>query len=81
MVGIADERWGQRVAAFIEPATREATAEALDAHCRASALARYKCPREYVFVANIPRSASGKLLRRKLRTGDYEVLPDYGSTL
>ena len=81
VVGVADERWGQRVAAFIEPATGEATAEALDAHCRASALARYKRPRAYVFVANIPKSASGKLLRRKLRTGDYQVLPDYETTL
>ena len=29
-------------------------------------------PKEYVFVKAIPRSASGKLLRRKLRTGEYE---------
>ena len=36
-------------------------------------LARFKRPREYVFVKAIPRSASGKLLRRKLRTGEYEA--------
>ena len=30
--------------------------------------------REYVFVKTIPRSASGKLLRRKLRIGEFEKL-------
>jgi 2-furoate---CoA ligase len=38
-----------------------------------SGLSRFKRPREYVFVKAIPRSASGKLLRRKLRTGEYEA--------
>jgi 2-furoate---CoA ligase len=38
-----------------------------------SGLARFKRPRQYVFVKAIPRSASGKLLRRKLRTGEYEA--------
>jgi 2-furoate---CoA ligase len=37
-------------------------------------LARFKRPREYVLVRQIPRSASGKLLRRKLRIGEYEKL-------
>jgi len=81
VVGLPDERWGQKVVGFIEPADPAATADALDAHCRASALARFKRPRAYVFVERIPRSASGKLLRRFLRDGAYEVLPGYGSTL
>ena len=62
-------------------AAPEASAEALDAHCRASSLARFKRPRAYVFVARIPRSASGKLLRRLLRDGAYEPLPGFVSTL
>jgi 2-furoate---CoA ligase len=81
VVGLEDERWGQKVTAFVEPAALEATADALDAHCRASALARFKRPRAYVFVKTIPKSASGKLLRRMLRTGEYEPLPDYETTL
>ena len=45
------------------------TAEALDAHCLASpTLARFKRPRDYRFVDELPKSASGKLLRRMLRT-------------
>jgi 2-furoate---CoA ligase len=46
--------------------------EQLDEVCLSSGLARFKRPREYVLVKSIPRSASGKLLRRKLRTGEYE---------
>lgn len=81
VVGLPDERWGQKVVAFVEPAGPEATAAALDAFCQASTLARFKRPRAYVFVERIPTSASGKLLRRFLRDGQYEVLPDYESTL
>jgi 2-furoate---CoA ligase len=81
VVGLPDERWGQKVVAFIEPAAPDATPDALDAHCRTSALARFKRPRAYVFIERVPRSASGKILRRFLRDGAYEVLPGYTSTL
>ena len=47
----------------------EVTPDALDAHCLASpTLARFKRPRDYRFVDALPKSASGKLLRRMLRT-------------
>ena len=39
----------------------------LDAHCLASSLARFKRPREYRFVDALPKSASGKILRRVIR--------------
>ncbi|MDA1324825.1 MAG: AMP-binding protein [Proteobacteria bacterium] len=81
VVGLPDERWGQKVVAFIEPTGALATAVALDAHCRASTLARFKRPKAYVFVDRIPTSASGKLLRRFLRDGAYDVLPCYDGTL
>lgn len=81
VIGTEDERWGERVTAFIEPASAAATPDALDAHCLASGLARFKRPRAYAFVKAIPRSASGKLLRRYLRTGDYELLSDFDNTV
>ena len=81
VIGLPDERWGERVTAFIEPAHQDATAAALDAYCLASGLARFKRPRAYLFVRQIPRSASGKLLRRHLRTGEYEQLSDFDNTL
>ena len=64
VVGPPDDRLGQRVVAIV---VGEATAEELDAHCLASQLARFKRPREYRFVAALPKSASGKILRRILR--------------
>jgi 2-furoate---CoA ligase len=71
VVGLADPRWGQCVTAFIK--RRAAVTEAeLDAHCRASGLANFKRPRNYVFVAEVPRSPVGKLLRRKLVAREYE---------
>jgi 2-furoate---CoA ligase len=68
VVGEPDDRLGQRVVAVavVEPGT---TAEDLDAFCLASdALARWKRPREYRFVDELPKSPSGKILRRLLRT-------------
>ena len=64
VVGAPDDRWGQRVAAVV---VGTATLEELDAHCLASSLARFKRPREYRFVEALPKSASGKILRRELR--------------
>ena len=81
VIGLPDERLGHKVVAFVEPASGEATAEALDALCLDSALANFKRPRAYVFIEQIPRSASGKLLRRLLRSGQYTVLADFQSTL
>ena len=75
VVGLPDERWGQKVVAFIKSTTKIEDAE-LDAHCQKSALADYKRPRSYVFVREIPRSPVGKLLRRKLVDGDYETVAE-----
>jgi 2-furoate---CoA ligase len=72
VIGLADERWGKVVAAFIK---RQAAVEAeeLDAFCRSSGLAGFKRPRRYVFVEEIPKSPVGKLLRRKLVAGEYTL--------
>jgi len=72
VVGITDERWGQRVTAFIKRSGAVDDA-ALDAHCRQSALADFKRPRAYVFVKEIPKSPVGKILRRTLVEGKYEA--------
>ena len=66
-----DERWGKIVCAFVKR-TRPVKADDLDAFCRHSGLANFKRPRRYVFVAKIPKSPVGKLLRRKLVAGDYQ---------
>ena len=74
VIGVPDERLGSRVVAYVEPASPEVTFEQIDAACLATGLARFKRPREYVFVKAIPRSASGKLLRRKLRIGEFDKI-------
>ena len=71
VAGLADERWGQKVAAFVVRGG-PVDAAGLDAHCRASALADFKRPRSYVFVRAIPKSPVGKVLRRLLIAGAYE---------
>jgi len=65
VIGAADDRLGHRVVAVV---VGTATEQELDAHCLASgSLARFKRPREYRFVAALPKSPSGKILRRVLR--------------
>ena len=71
VAGLADERWGQKVAAFVVR-SGPVDAAALDAHCRASVLADFKRPRAYVFVRAIPKSPVGKVLRRKLIANEYD---------
>jgi 2-furoate---CoA ligase len=71
VAGLADERWGQRVVAFVKR-HRAVDAAALDAYCRQSDLVNFKRPRDYIFVASIPKSPVGKVLRRCLVAGEYE---------
>ena len=74
VVGLPDDRWGLAVTAFVvleEDAARDgddAATARLDAYCLASAdLARFKRPRRYRFPDALPKSPSGKILRRLLR--------------
>ncbi|HEX4226650.1 MAG TPA: AMP-binding protein [Pseudonocardiaceae bacterium] len=67
VVARADERWGKVGVAFVVPRAEAAvTAEELAVHCRGE-LAGFKVPREFRFVAELPHSAVGKILRRTLR--------------
>jgi len=72
VVGLADERWGKIVAAFVKRSAYVSEIE-LESFCRESGLANFKRPRKYVFVDAIPKSPVGKLLRRLLVAGEYET--------
>ena len=65
--GIPDSRWGEKVAACVVLKPHELTTEALIGYCRHS-LATFKVPRHIEFSeADLPKNASGKVLKRLLR--------------
>ncbi|MGE0059714.1 MAG: class I adenylate-forming enzyme family protein, partial [Dehalococcoidia bacterium] len=66
---LIDPTWGQSVAAAVvlREGVELLTAEAVRVFCR-ERLAAYKAPRDVFFTNELPRTASGKLLRRELRT-------------
>lgn len=65
VVGQPDPEWGESVVAFVvgRPGL---DAEALDAHCL-RLIARFKRPKHYRFVAELPKNSYGKVLKRELR--------------
>jgi len=68
VVGIPDEHWGERLRAYIVPRhERPVDAAELESHCR-ERLAGYKVPKEYRDIAELPRNAGGKVLKKELRT-------------
>jgi acyl-CoA synthetase (AMP-forming)/AMP-acid ligase II len=73
VVGVEDEAFGQRLAAYVvlRPGGA-ADADALKAHVK-SRLAGYKVPRDVELLAELPRNASGKVLTREL--GSYRQVP------
>lgn len=67
VIGVEDADFGNRLRAFVVPTPHSSRdAEEIKAHVKAN-LARYKVPREVVFIDELPRNATGKLLRNALR--------------
>lgn len=68
VVGRPDERWGEVPMAFVAlRPDAKATVDDLIEHCRGQ-LARFKVPKDVVFVDALPRNPSGKVLKRELRS-------------
>jgi fatty-acyl-CoA synthase len=66
VIGIPDERWGELVTALVVTDGSAVTAEDLITHCRGT-LGGFKCPKRVEFVTELPRTATGKLQKFKLR--------------
>jgi fatty-acyl-CoA synthase len=66
VIGIPDEKWGELVTGLIVTDGSDIGPAELIEHCRAS-LAGYKCPKRIEFVETLPRTATGKLQKFKLR--------------
>ena len=72
VVGIPDERWGERPKAFVvlRPGAQADRAE-LRAHVR-QRLAGYKCPDAFEVLAELPRTSTGKVRKFELREREWE---------
>jgi fatty-acyl-CoA synthase len=72
VIGVEDDEYGQRLKAFVVVAEEaELSEDELKAHVKAH-LAGYKAPREVEFMPELPRNATGKILKRELREREAE---------
>ncbi len=76
-IGVEDEDYGKRLRAFVVTdgdAAGDALRDELKAHVRDN-LARYKVPRDIVFLDELPRNATGKILKKDLKDYDTDGAP------
>ena len=71
VIGRADPQWGESLVAYVVP-RGDVTAAQLDAHCLAH-MGRYKRPKHYRFVAELPKNNYGKVLKTELRTREAKL--------
>jgi 2-furoate---CoA ligase len=80
VVGLPDDRWGRAVSAFVVPAAGLRPDEALTLLTayveEQSGLPSLKRPKRLLAVPHIPKSPVGKILRRELTAGHYQVLAE-----
>jgi fatty-acyl-CoA synthase len=69
-IGVEDEKFGQRLRVFVvRRAGHQIDAEQVKEYVRSN-LARYKVPRDVIFVDDLPRNPSGKILKRELANAE-----------
>ena len=74
VIGVPHDKWGEMVLALVVTADGSGvTEEVVIAHCR-TALAGYKCPKEVEIRDQLPRTATGKLQKFRLRAPYWEGL-------
>jgi fatty-acyl-CoA synthase len=69
VVGVPDDEFGQRLAAYVVRRDGAPLDEATVRDYVRDRLARYKVPRDVTFLESLPRNATGKVLKRELRSG------------
>lgn len=71
VVGVPDDKWGERPKAFVVTvAAARVTSDDIIGHVKAR-LASYKAPREVEFVAELPKTSTGKTLKTELRANEW----------
>ena len=74
VIGVPHEKWGEMVLALVVPAEGSGvTEEVVIAHCKV-VLAGYKCPKQVELRSELPRTATGKLQKFRLRAPYWEGL-------
>jgi fatty-acyl-CoA synthase len=81
VIPVPDEKWGEVPKALVVlKADSAATENELIDFCR-SRLAHYKCPRSFEFVSNLPKTGTGKVLKKEIRKkywqGKETIRPDF----
>ncbi len=71
-IGVEDKEWGHRLRAFVVKKDGSDVDEDTIKHYVRDHLARYKVPREVVFLEELPRNPTGKILKRELREMEVE---------
>ena len=72
VIGVPHEKWGETpVALVVKRAGEDASEQALIAFCR-DRMAHFKCPTQIRFVEELPRTATGKLQKYKLREAFWD---------
>jgi fatty-acyl-CoA synthase len=72
VVGVDDEQFGQRLNAYVVRAPGSSLTEDEVKNYVKSNLARYKVPREVTFLDELPRNATGKVVKRHLQEGERQ---------
>jgi fatty-acyl-CoA synthase len=71
-IGVEDKEWGHRLRAFVvKKDSASLDEDAVKKHVK-DQLAKYKVPRDVVFLDELPRNPTGKILKRELREMDAE---------
>jgi fatty-acyl-CoA synthase len=73
-IGVDDDDFGKRLRAFVVK-EGDVDEETLKSHVKEN-LARYKVPREIIFLEELPRNATGKILKKDLKEYDEDGRPD-----
>lgn len=68
VTGVTDDAWGQRLEAFVVRRDGEVLDDDTLRGFLKERIARYKVPRRFVFLPELPRTATGKILKRELHT-------------
>ncbi|WCN39333.1 long-chain-fatty-acid--CoA ligase [Aneurinibacillus uraniidurans] len=66
VIGVPDENFGERVQAYVVRKDESLTENELYEHCSHD-LARYKVPKDIIFIEELPKNTTGKILRRSLK--------------